>query len=898
MAGFAYDPQLYKSAIDEFDSICDSFDNLKGSLLDVSTYFPPEFEYKSEIKDICSGLGDISKFSEKYANNLHSTLGQLQKTFGDEPVEESSWFQDLKYAWVTTGAAWEQGIESIKEGKGTDDFYDALKQTGATLFVTYTTLRSGETKIVEGLEDGSIFLCSLPVIGVAKIYDVVADDDKGNMLFDATLDFIRRDRVQESNIGLYEHTKFGRNINELSNLKYDSNGAEALRNFSEFATKVAAATAAEIMTGGAATPIVLGVLCGTGKSLEENAQKVDRENGENYDRFKMVLRASQGALTGGLEWWGYGSLGSFAFGGGLKALGESAAVIKETGVKTFLSELIKPNNILNFGKNFVKELFAKENIFASGAVIYDNFLSYAMGDISKEDYLKSLRSEGYLSLAFAGFGASARSLANVSDSIKLIKETPVIKTEGSIHKFIFDNTEIDVPDSLFHLDDDGNALLKFLNKNNISVRGFQNGSFGKMLDNLDDIFRKHPTLSSVEIIPKEQLIWFKGLEPNSVYYIEGAGNTKFAIHTDKKGFGSCFSLGGENVLHPKVLDSIFGSGFTDVRYAGKIDDIYDFQKYYKSLFHNGTGAVGIDQGSLRKGMRKLNAEQKKKLVEIVVGNTGMPEVDAYKFLRNIDKTGVCSYAAALNTTLQGCGITKDKQLFKDCFGFDLVDPVTGRLNQEYLLADFYSYTNSNNMEMFKANNPRSKYPVRYRSFSRNKNQRYIFVHYDFGYKGNTPTYSDAYIVDYLNSRLQRGAAIHGDWVIKNYRPTLGGKMYVNEAKTDFRILRKYRNEHYQLNRAGDKEKIFTIHDAGNPLSSKLRNGEGVLCFYSTKYDPLPMHKLTRGSDIQYCGGPHAVSIVDDIGDAFLVESWGDIYRINKIDLDRHEYAINTIRFNN
>ena len=248
---------------------------------------------------------------------------------------------------------------------------------------------SGIGDIFELFSDAKVVLKTLPLAGVVKVFDTIKGTNYSRRIMDNTLDFVRRDRVGELNALFYENTEFGRNMNRLSNLKYDSEGAQAIRRGSEYTGKVALATAATIFSGGTLA-FGLGAVYGVGKGAEAYVQRVDREHGENYDYFEAFLRTSAASVTGGLDWWGSGALGSFAV-GGVRSLASLAELSGTVGIRSTVKSVVGlfKNTLSNvtlrsFSKEYFKDFFHPTNILASGAIISDNAVSYYYGDISRD----------------------------------------------------------------------------------------------------------------------------------------------------------------------------------------------------------------------------------------------------------------------------------------------------------------------------------------------------------------------------------------------------------------------------------------------------------------------------------------------------------------------------------
>lgn len=300
-------------------------------------------------------------------NKLEDEIEGLQKNLG---VYENKWYEDIGEAFVKTGCAWKTAFKT----KDLDDFKSAAKQTAATGAVICRSAGSGILKIGELVVDGVVVAGGSIVSGLAWI----GNSDAGKNLMDGTLDFIKRDLVGELNQNFYENNPIGKWINENSNLKYDSAGAKAIQNAGEFVGKVALATAATVVSGGAAAPIVIGAMYGAGNAGEKYTQSVDRNNGESYNYGKALLRTTAGAVAGAAEFYGYGQMGA-----------------------GMLGVNISPQASTSFVKNFL----VKDTILDSASVITDHGVNVAFGDETLQQALLYGGGELALSLGMSAIGA-------------------------------------------------------------------------------------------------------------------------------------------------------------------------------------------------------------------------------------------------------------------------------------------------------------------------------------------------------------------------------------------------------------------------------------------------------------------------------------------------------------
>lgn len=258
----------------------------------------------------------------------------------------NTWYEDFKDAGTKTGAAWVDAGKSLLKGEGLGKTLDAVKQTAATGAVVYKSAKSGVDKIDELVGDGLLAAGGSIVAGATWLFhDTWSDNDVAGNVMDWTLDQVRRDRVGEANKEFYEKNPIGKWINKNSNLKYDSAGAKAIQKTSKLATEIIIATAAEIGSFGAATPLVTAMFVaeGAGEAAESYAQSVDRNNGESYNYGMALGSTALGGISGAMKSKMYGKIG----GNTLNILKNPSliktgvALLKETGAKKILTNELK-----------------------------------------------------------------------------------------------------------------------------------------------------------------------------------------------------------------------------------------------------------------------------------------------------------------------------------------------------------------------------------------------------------------------------------------------------------------------------------------------------------------------------------------------------------------------------
>ncbi len=230
-------------------------------------------------------------------------------------------------------------------------FLEGIATLKSTEAVIATSVVSGVAKLVEHFADISLWCRGNLIEGQAYVAGAIvglfnreigeAIKNDGHQANQQIKEWIAFDAVGEANKWFYESTDLGRFINEYSLMKYDSEVAMKIREVSEKAAEIAAATALTITTGGAAT-FAIGALYGMGKTAESTYQR----NGTDTSLLQELGIVGSGALTG-LSWMATGKL--FA---GFLEIGKAAA---EVGVTEVISKISKDILTKDFWLKALKE---------------------------------------------------------------------------------------------------------------------------------------------------------------------------------------------------------------------------------------------------------------------------------------------------------------------------------------------------------------------------------------------------------------------------------------------------------------------------------------------------------------------------------------------------------------
>ena len=371
-------------------------DNVQTESMDLS--FATE-QVATESKSIIDSIGDF-----------FSDIGEGLKETGATIVEGAKAAYDwaitgIKDLGSTIGEACSNLASNVSSILGSTlswakDTYISLRATEA---VIATTVVSGIADIGEGIVDGLTWTGGKLVEGGSWLVGKVAgwfSDDAEEAIMEwrdqaktDVKDFIATDWVGKANDWFYQETSLGKYINENSYLKYDSEEMQKLREASEAVGKLVLATAATVVTGGAAAPVALGFLFGTGSQ----AEKLYQENKDTTGLQELGIFVS--GLGEAANWYAQGKLGEGGLnlynllkGNGIKNTGAMAvqgiksvlSSVKQNGLGTTLKGILKSGNLAS--------LKAGDNLADSMGIIGDNVGDWLIGE--EEFNLKTAASAG------------------------------------------------------------------------------------------------------------------------------------------------------------------------------------------------------------------------------------------------------------------------------------------------------------------------------------------------------------------------------------------------------------------------------------------------------------------------------------------------------------------------
>ena len=320
------------------------FDEYQELISEISQ-LKAEYSELNKQNQMGAGLGgySVSTDSEKYNENQNRLIELTKKL--DELESRSSFLEkNLKEKGLIELSGWEElkvagskYIDTIKDFKNNivngefEEAYDNIKTLQATNAVVLGKVTSGILKIGELLQDGTIMLettgASIITLGIDAVFGTNYTDN----MWESTMDYVAIDQVGNIEKVFYENTSLGKELNDESILKYNSKGAESIKNVSKKAGEIAAATAITVATGGAAAPLVaagIGFLEGTGQGGEKYFSMTD-ENGNYTNRsVKDIGLSYLEGIQKGAEWYVSGQVGSGIY-NGVKSFVNPASITRE-----------------------------------------------------------------------------------------------------------------------------------------------------------------------------------------------------------------------------------------------------------------------------------------------------------------------------------------------------------------------------------------------------------------------------------------------------------------------------------------------------------------------------------------------------------------------------------------
>ena len=405
-----------KSIIQAYEEFgYDKFDTYQDLLIEIEQT-KEECDRLSKNDKVGAGMGGYTIHSnDEYAQaesklvNLMEQKKELEKFLKEKKLIELSAGDELKIA----GKQFLDTIVDFKDNLLDGNFeeaFDDVKTIVATGAMVVEKVESGIYKIVENIGDGLVMLSAS---GAQMIYgpvDAIFGTNYAEESMDIAMDYIAIDQVGEFEKYRYENTEIGRFINDNSLLKYNSKGAEAIKDFGTWVGEKAFAIAIGTLTGGLAVPFVVGFLSGTGEAAEERFSQTD-ENGNYINReYDDIMYTYLKGFQKGAEWLSTASTG-MSFTNNVKSL----LTLKPSEVAKVFTE----ENLKRAFKDGVTRTFKSPSLYISLASIgAEGGAEYiAEGDIDIDEYIEKVTKTIIISYFGNVFGAAKE---NMSDQGQVI----------------------------------------------------------------------------------------------------------------------------------------------------------------------------------------------------------------------------------------------------------------------------------------------------------------------------------------------------------------------------------------------------------------------------------------------------------------------------------------------
>lgn len=446
------------------------FDEYQNLMSEISQL---KAEYSEANKQVQMGAGlggySVSTDFEKYNENQNRLIELTKKL--DELESRSSFLEkNLKEKGLIELSGWEElkvagskYIDTLKDFKNNivngefEEAHDNIKTLQATNAVVLEKVTSGILKIGEYIQDGTIMLkttgASVITLGIDAVFGTNYTDD----MWESTMDYVAIDQVGNIEKVFYENTSLGKELNDESILKYNSKGAESIKNASKKVGEIAAATAITVATGGAAAPLVaagIGFLEGTGQGGEKYFSMTD-ENGNYTNRnVKDIGLSYLEGIQKGAEWYISGQVGSGIY-NGVKSFVNPASITREVASRatgnTFKDAVV---NTIKLPDMYVD--FAAATAKAGAGYITN-------GKVNWKDYAFEM---GFAVLGnFAGELLSAAA-ANKTIDGQIAKANIVSKETGAVSQIKIHSIKDLTFDQLQAIEKKGLVSFQVVSKNN------------------------------------------------------------------------------------------------------------------------------------------------------------------------------------------------------------------------------------------------------------------------------------------------------------------------------------------------------------------------------------------------------------------------------------------------
>ena len=389
---------------------------------------------------------------------------------------------------------------------------------------------------------------------------------------------------------------------------------------------------------------------------------------------------------------------------------------------------------------------------------------------------------------------------------------------------------------------------------------------------------------------------FLNLKPNSVYELKlsfGGGIESFIVHTNSEGKGySLFDIGANSEDFAKSMEFCLRKFPGSTKFEGfdinesLSETVFDPNSSRNWILNNGV-VFGVNQGvftdpnaldtfnyarneyfwniSRRPSRQKLDLYAK----EIMVVRKYFPDLKTstiIQYLSKIDSCGACSYATGLNlmimemfTNPELSKLVGTAANFKKVFGYDLYRLLPNgsyTINQELLLADFYTFVNKDNQSFFRKESDGSTTFLDPKTFD---SQLYV-SNFD---RINTDLLNDFFNSKIKDAGLNIKVNFQSDTVATNYKDKSTPSTFCNSNKKDFP------DTCYSM--------LMDHLNNGETLKIGIKHEEFQKVYQMYGFNPeTGVHNKLWDCDESF---GHAMTITQVARDGIYVQSWGKSYFI-------------------
>lgn len=281
------------------------------------------------IQQTKSNLGNIKSSNNSFKNNPISTQYVVSGFQTSQQIPSETVYFDNHAIPVNAISVNPNVVETdINESQVVQDNGDreglfssignVIVRSAASNVVNKVKVAAGVLDVVENISDGFLWTGGKVVEGgsyvISQVAGIFDDDVKSSILNwredakDWTKETIAYGVVDNAEDTLF-NTRLGKTINDASYMKYDSVLANTIENATKIGAELAAATAATVATGGAASPLMVAIVGGVGfaEGAGNKAQKIYQQSLKTTGAKELGIAFS--GIANGASWVAKGLFG-------------------------------------------------------------------------------------------------------------------------------------------------------------------------------------------------------------------------------------------------------------------------------------------------------------------------------------------------------------------------------------------------------------------------------------------------------------------------------------------------------------------------------------------------------------------------------------------------------------